>query len=211
MDWLRVKNWESFQHYKKRNPPWIKLHRAAADDYALLQMPDAAKLLLPWVWSLASSANGRIPADPEFMRAKLMLAKAPDLKPLIEAGFLIPERDASNAIEPCMQDVSLRREETETEKRREEKATSGKPDFKASAIEVLNFLNDKASRGYQPVAANLEVIVARLKDGATVEDCRMVIAKKVREWLGDEKMSVYLRPATLFNRTKFAQYMGELV
>jgi hypothetical protein len=28
---------------------------------------------------------------------------------------------------------------------------------------------------------------------------------------GDEKMNEYLRPATLFNRTKFAQYQGELV
>jgi len=24
---LRVKNWGKFQHYKDRNPPWIKLHR----------------------------------------------------------------------------------------------------------------------------------------------------------------------------------------
>ena len=39
----------------------------------------------------------------------------------------------------------------------------------------------------------------------------MVIAKKVREWGADPKMSTYLRPATLFNATKFAQYQGELV
>jgi hypothetical protein len=38
-----------------------------------------------------------------------------------------------------------------------------------------------------------------------------VIAKKCREWLHDEHMNEYLRPATLFNRTKFAQYQGELV
>jgi len=23
---LKVKNWEKYQHYKDRNPPWIKLH-----------------------------------------------------------------------------------------------------------------------------------------------------------------------------------------
>lgn len=25
---FKVRNWEQFQHYKDRNPPWIKLHFA---------------------------------------------------------------------------------------------------------------------------------------------------------------------------------------
>ena len=94
---------------------------------------------------------------------------------------------------------------------------SGKPDvstlngFKSQAKEVLEFLNAKTGRSYKAVPANLEMIAARLKDGATVEELRMVIAKKTREWGGDEKMNQYLRPATLFNRVKYAQYSGELL
>ena len=88
---------------------------------------------------------------------------------------------------------------------------SGKPDLKPLAIEVLNFLNSKTGRNYQPVKANIEMIEARMKEGATVEDMRSVVAKKCREWSTDEKMSIYLRPATLFNRTKYAQYQGELI
>ena len=91
---------------------------------------------------------------------------------------------------------------------------SGKPDaaaLKDRAKSVLEFLNAKTNRAYQPVAANLELIVARIKDGATDAQLRQVVAKKCREWAGDEKMAEYLRPATLFNRTKFAQYVGELV
>ena len=97
---------------------------------------------------------------------------------------------------------------------------SGKPDVspplkangkKAEAVEVLNFLNTKTGRAYQPVEANLNLILNRLKEGATVADCRAVIAKKAREWGTDDKMAEYLRPATLFNATKFAQYRGELV
>jgi uncharacterized phage protein (TIGR02220 family) len=91
------------------------------------------------------------------------------------------------------------------------KAMSGKPDVKPLAIEILNFLNLKAQRAYRPTESNLGLIVARLKDGATLRDCKQVIAKKVREWGTDEKMGQYLRPATLFNRTKFDQYVGELV
>lgn len=82
--------------------------------------------------------------------------------------------------------------------------------LRQQAIEVLLFLNEKTGRNYQPVPANVDMIVARLKQGASVDDCRAVIAKKCREWAADEKMTQYLRPATLFNATKFAQYQGEL-
>lgn len=81
---------------------------------------------------------------------------------------------------------------------------------RAQAIEILGFLNEKTGRQYQTAKANIDLIVARLNDGASLGDCRAVIAKKSREWLPDEKMAQYLRPATLFNRTKFAQYQGEL-
>ena len=100
---------------------------------------------------------------------------------------------------------------------------SGKPDvdissgaiqqqsFKSQAMEVLQFLNKKTKRAYRPVDSNIKLIIARLKSGVSVMDCRQVIAKKTREWKGNEKMAEYLRPATLFNATKFEQYVGELV
>lgn len=82
--------------------------------------------------------------------------------------------------------------------------------LKPDAINVLNFLNEKTGRHFRPEAANLQRIEARLKGGATVEDCRAVIAMKCREWSKDAKMAKYLRPATLFNAEKFAQYIGEI-
>lgn len=94
---------------------------------------------------------------------------------------------------------------------KESKAMSGKPDLKPPAIEILDFLNLKAHKAYRPTDSNLGFIMARLREGATAGDCKQVIAKKVREWGTDEKMEPYLRPATLFNRTKFDQYVGELV
>jgi uncharacterized phage protein (TIGR02220 family) len=91
---------------------------------------------------------------------------------------------------------------------------SGKPDavkrIKEEAKQILQFLNQKTGRNYRDGDANLDFIVARLKGGATPEELRQVVAKKCREWAGDEKMAEYLRPATLFNRTKFAQYQGEI-
>ena len=87
---------------------------------------------------------------------------------------------------------------------------TGNAAFKSAAVEILAFLNEKTGRSYEPVPANLELIVARLKDGATADDLRAVVAKKCREWRGDEKMDTYLRPKTLFSRTNYAQYRGEI-
>ena len=54
------------------------------------------------------------------------------------------------------------------------------------------------------------MIAARLKEGATERQCKLVVLRKFHDWGNDEKMAEYLRPATLFNRTKFAQYVGEI-
>ncbi len=78
------------------------------------------------------------------------------------------------------------------------------------SIEILDFLNEKTGRTFKPLETNLKLIDARLKEGATVEEMKQVIAKKVRDWTGDEKMEPYLRPKTLFGKEKYAQYSGEL-
>jgi uncharacterized phage protein (TIGR02220 family) len=88
-------------------------------------------------------------------------------------------------------------------------SSSDEPRPPVAAREILNFLNQKAGRSFRPVPANLKLIEARLRSGASMADCRGVIARKVREWQGDAKMAKFLRPATLFNATNFEQYLGE--
>jgi len=199
MKYLRVKNWTEFQHYKDRNPPWIKLHRALLDDYEFARLQDASKAHLMLIWLFASQRDGSIPADPIFLKKKLGLQREPDLKTFIDHGLLIPEQNGSDVLAESKRNAPLEEERTKTtEKRREE------------AAQVIEFLNGKTGRSYEANGPNLEFVLARLKDGATVEDCRAVVAKKCREWAADEKMANYLRPATLFNREKFASYRGEL-
>ncbi len=79
-----------------------------------------------------------------------------------------------------------------------------------AAREVLNYLNRKAGRNFRATDVNLTLIRARLKDGITAEQLKAIVSRKVREWGSDEKMAKYLRPATLFNREKAEQYVGEL-
>lgn len=84
------------------------------------------------------------------------------------------------------------------------------PDPKAVAREVLAYLNQKTGRAYRPVAANLNLITARIRDGTSLEALKTVIDVKTGQWLDDPKMADYLRPSTLFNRTKYEQYLGQL-
>jgi hypothetical protein len=95
---LRIKNWTEFQHYKDRNPPWIKLHRALLDDYEFSRLHDASKAHLLLIWLFASQLDGAIPEDAQFLKRKLGLDKEPDLNLLINHGFLIPEQVASTAL-----------------------------------------------------------------------------------------------------------------
>jgi uncharacterized phage protein (TIGR02220 family) len=108
-------------------------------------------------------------------------------------------------------DVDPLFEENKNEKFGSSSSQNTNTSLKQQAIEILQFLNEKTGRAYRPVGTNINLIVARLKSGITISQCFKVIARKTRAWKGDPKMDEYLRPATLFNATKFEQYVGELV
>ncbi len=116
---LKVKNWTSFQHYKKRNPPWIKFHRTLLDDYEFYCLPVASKALAPQLWLLASeSATGEIECDLIKIAHRLRIPTTElieALGPLIHHGFFLPDEDASNVLALCYQRATPETE-TETEK-----------------------------------------------------------------------------------------------
>lgn len=99
---LRVKNWREFQHYSKRRPTWIKLHRKLLDDRVFLQLPDASKALLPLVWLLASEhADGAIPDAITEITFRLRMSEqkaSAAVTPLLAAGFLVSEPDDSGPL-----------------------------------------------------------------------------------------------------------------
>lgn len=87
--------------------------------------------------------------------------------------------------------------------------------YASGALEVLEFLNEKTGRKYRGLdgngkpTASLKLIVDRLKTGASVQDCKTVVARKYRDWAGNDKMWPFLRPLTLFRVSNFEQYLGE--
>lgn len=79
------------------------------------------------------------------------------------------------------------------------------------AKNILTYLNKHAGTQFREVPTHFKFIIARLGEGATPEQCIDIINRKIRAWKNDPRMSLYLRPQTLFNKTKFEQYIGERV
>jgi uncharacterized phage protein (TIGR02220 family) len=74
--------------------------------------------------------------------------------------------------------------------------------------EVVNHLNHRLGTKYKATtAATRKLIKARLKEGFTVEDMKLVIDKKATEWVGNPKMAQFLRPDILFGN-KFEGYLN---
>lgn len=77
--------------------------------------------------------------------------------------------------------------------------------------EVVDYLNNSAGTNYRASSKKTrELIKARINEGYTLEDFKVVIEKKTREWINDNKMKAYLRPETLFG-TKFEGYLNQPV
>jgi len=113
MQYLKIVNWEKYQHYSKRNPPWIKLHNQLLDNYDYGCLQDASKLLLMTLYLLASRTENNIPADQNWVRTKGMLRGTINWEPLISAGFItLNGNSASDSLASCKQNGGT---ETETE------------------------------------------------------------------------------------------------
>jgi uncharacterized phage protein (TIGR02220 family) len=76
-----------------------------------------------------------------------------------------------------------------------------------SARPVLHLLNKCSGRGFRETESNLLLIAARLdEEGVTVESVMQMVQRQCAKWRNDPKMSEYLRPETLFGKTKFESY-----
>lgn len=77
------------------------------------------------------------------------------------------------------------------------------------ACEIIHYLNDKTYKNFRTTSSTKQLIVQRLQQGYTVDDCKRVIDEKCRQWLDNLHMNRYLRPSTLFGE-KFERYVDEL-
>ena len=58
---MRIKNWNKFQHFKDRRPPWVKLYRDILDDVEWFELDATSSKALVMFWLIASEYDGELP------------------------------------------------------------------------------------------------------------------------------------------------------
>jgi hypothetical protein len=161
MAYLCIPNWDEFQHYKDRSPPWIKLHNQLLEDYEFECMPDASKAHLLCIWLLASRTGNKIKADSEWIGRKIGATDPVDIDIMIRSGFLQLNQedgdrlqDASKALQEVEQNACLEGEReqsrAEGEESKSEVEKPKKSGFKKPTIEEINsYLMEKGINDFQ--------------------------------------------------------------
>jgi uncharacterized phage protein (TIGR02220 family) len=78
------------------------------------------------------------------------------------------------------------------------------------ARELIAFLNLRTGRAFPASVQNLSLIDARLREGWSFQQCKTMMMRKWHDWGKDERMAQFVRPRTLFNRTRCAEYMAQI-
>lgn len=128
MQYIDIVNWEKYQHYKNRRPPWIKLLTEIIDEFdrqgkpkKFYGLPDTAKLTFVGLLCLRSRYELYIPyPDDKWLKYNIGV-KHINLQPLMNAGFItIASNTASNTLAKCYQNPSP---ELDTERENREQRT----------------------------------------------------------------------------------------
>ncbi len=78
----------TLQHYKDRNPTWIKLYNSLLDNYEFSKLPDATKMHYVGITLLASRHENMLPVDEEWISGKISATESVNLKVLFESGLI---------------------------------------------------------------------------------------------------------------------------
>lgn len=188
MKFYRIVNWEEYQHYKDRSPPWIKLHRNLLTSETWVSSDSETRVLAIAIMMLAAATDNKIPAKPGYVRRAAYLDNDPDFEPLIEMGFIeIIEENPSSASAPQADASTLqanaRPEERGGEKRREDSACDSE--------KVLLGVDGVVQLDPVPVLADI-IKIARGADYAGTKENRDAVPEVCRVWFeraetGDEK------------------------
>ena len=166
---FRVKNWNDFQHYKDRRPPWIKLHKTILEDRRWFALSHASKALAMCIWLLASEhedpLSGLVTDDIEdlsFRSRQGDAEVAACIKELIKQGFIEQiNDDASNVLAERYQHATP---ETETEAEAEAEAEAEKKEAARDFPKKPDPRDDKDSPKYDPIWIESDPIFLRKKD-----------------------------------------------
>jgi hypothetical protein len=92
---LRIPNWERLQHYKDRNPIWIKAYVELLLDDEWSDLSDSSKGHLFGIWLLASKYAGKLPFKPKWIARQIGASADIDWLELSQSKFVALNEAAS--------------------------------------------------------------------------------------------------------------------
>lgn len=122
--YLRVKNWEKFQHYKNRRPVWIKYHVELLNDYELTSLDYVTQLLYDRLLLVAALTDNSVPFDIGYISRNVAIDHklvAVGVEKLRVAGFIVTSERKRSASKSIAKRSALACLETEAEKRQRNK------------------------------------------------------------------------------------------
>lgn len=146
---MKIKNWNKFQHFKDRRPPWIKLHREILDQRDIMMISDRSFKILTCLWLLASedeSKDGNLPSVPDIafrlrMSEDDILTSIQELTPWVENGEI---ELISSGYQTDITETEAYKEETEGDEKPKKKNSSNRF-VPPSLDQVTNYCQERGN------------------------------------------------------------------
>jgi hypothetical protein len=117
---MKIKNWNKFQHFKDRKPPWVKLYRDVLDDIEWYELDPLASKVLVMCWLIASEDDGNLPSA-KTLAFRLRMTEKQTIDCLNKLSHWLEQGDISTISERYQSDSLETERETEKEKETEKK------------------------------------------------------------------------------------------
>lgn len=137
--YIEIVNWSKYQHYKHRNPLWIKSYSSLLSCYEYVCLQDDSKLLYHTLLLMAGRYGNKIPLNSSFIQKQGSITKTVDLQPLVSAGFIVCYNPDSKPIEELYNLDSKSRVQRREEKSREETETPLTPPRGGGDVDLDQF------------------------------------------------------------------------
>lgn len=150
-EFFKVVNYEKYQHYKDRCPPWVKLHASVLEDFDFGCLPDASKAHAMLIWVLASRHVNKLPFHAGWVAQQIQALEKVDLDGLLSAGFIEMYQDASNLSAPSPLMLAPLEQRTEDRGQSSVAKATGEPDVQRTPLgEVMGAIRTHGYHNRKP-------------------------------------------------------------
>jgi hypothetical protein len=118
MNYLEIRNWSRYQHYKDRRPPWVKLHVDVLTDEKLTALDVPTRLLALLLLAVAANRDNKIPHDARWLAVETNMPASQvkrALATLLATRYLVECKSASNGASPSRAPARSQEAEAEAE------------------------------------------------------------------------------------------------